>query len=150
MRHIIKRLLHEERGALTFVPGWETSITIDGDDFTVHANVLGMSRSKSSQPKPVFGTPFRHEIPGQASGTLSLEGHITVEHIQDLEDAFNSAVSLAYIIQVGTAAGPTDAGTYAGNLVLTELSIDTDAEGEWEWTASATLDGAPAYTPPTP
>lgn len=136
--------------ALTFIPGWQTSITIDTDDWTVHANVLGLQRTKSSQPKPVFGTPFRHEIPGQASGTLSLEGHVAVEHIQDLEDAWAAATSLPYTIQVGSAAGATDAGTYAGNLVLTELNIDTDAEGEWEWTASATLDGAPVYTAPTP
>lgn len=136
--------------AITFIPGWETAITIDGDDWTVHANVLGMTRSKSSQPKPVFGTPFRHEIPGQASGALSLEGHVTVEHIQDLEDAFAAAVPVAYTIQVGTLSGPSDGGSYAGQLVLTELSIDTDAEGEWEWTASATLDGAPVYTAPTP
>lgn len=134
--------------ALTFIPGWETSITIDTGEWTAFANVLGIQRSRSSQPKPVFGTPFRHEIPGQGSGTLALEGHVTKEHIQDLEDAYNSAVSLPYVIQVGTSGGATDSGTYAGNLVITELSIDTDAEGEWEFTASATLDGAPAYTPP--
>ena len=134
----------------TFIPGWQTTITLDGDNWTVHANVLGMTRTKSSQPKPVFGTPFRHEIPGQASGTLSLEGHVAVEHIQDLEDAFAAQVPIPYIIQVGTSGGATDAGAYNGSLVLTELTIDTDAEGEWEWTASATLDGAPQYTPPTP
>jgi hypothetical protein len=132
----------------TFIPGWMTSITIDGDDWTVHANVLGLTRTKSSQPKPVFGTPFRHEIPGQASGTLDLEGHVAKEHIQDLEDAWAAATSLPYVIQVGTSSGATDSGTYAGKLVLTELTIDTDAEGEWEWSASATLDGAPIYTAP--
>lgn len=135
---------------MTFIPGWETGITIATDDWSVFANVLGMTRSKASLPKPVFGSSFRHEIPGQGSGTLALEGHITVEHIQELEDAYNSAVSLPYIIQVGTAGGDTDAGTYVGNLVLTELAIDTDAEDEWSWTASATLDGLPVYTAPTP
>ena len=132
----------------TFIPGWQTTITIDGDDWTVHANVLGLTRTKSSQPKPVFGQPFRHEIPGQASGTLDLEGHVAKEYIQDLEDAWAASTSLPYVIQVGQSSGATDSGTYAGNLVLTELTIDTDAEGEWEWTASATLDGAPLYTAP--
>ena len=132
----------------TFIPGWQTTITLDGDDWTVHANVLGFTRTKSSQPKPVFGTPFRHEIPGQASGTLDLEGHVAVEHIQDLEDAFNSETAVPYTIQVGQSGGATNAGVYTGQLVLTELTIDTDAEGEWEWSASGTLDGKPVYTPP--
>lgn len=133
---------------VTFIPGWQTTITIDTDDWTVHANVLGFSRTKASLPKPVFGTPFRHEIPGQGSGTLTLEGHVAKEHIQDLEDAWASQVPVPYVIQVGTAGQATDAGTYAGNLVLSDLTIDTDAESEWEWSASATLDGAPVYTPP--
>ena len=61
---------------------------------------------------------------------------------------FNSATSVAYEIQMGTAAGDTDAGKWTGNLVVTELTLDSDAEGEWEWSLNATLDGAPVYAPP--
>lgn len=136
--------------AITFIPGWNTAITINGDEWTVHGNVLGFTRTKASLPKPVFGTPFRHEIPGQAGGSLSIEGHVAVEHIADLESAFNSSVPVSYVIQVGESGGATDAGTYAGSLVITELSLDTDAEDQWSYSAQATLDGAPIYTPPTP
>ena len=134
--------------AITFIPGWETGITISGTDWTVHGNVLGFTRTKASLPKPVFGSQFRHEIPGQAGGTLNIEGHVAVEHIADLEAAFNSSVPVAYEIQVGTASGATDAGKYAGQLVITELSLDTDAEDQWSYSATATLDGAPVYTAP--
>jgi hypothetical protein len=136
--------------AQTFIPGWETYITINAEDLTVVGNVLSFTRTKSSNPKPVFGQPFRHELPGQAGGSISAQGHVSVEKVQGLEDIFNSGVPVSYEIQAGTAAGSTDAGKWVGNLVPTEYTLDTDAEGEWEWSLNATLDGAPVYTPPTP
>ncbi len=134
----------------TFVPGWQTAITINTEDLTVVGNVLGFTRTRASNAKPVFGTDFRHEIPGQAGGTLSASGHVSVEKIASLETMFGSEVGVAYSIQAGTAAGATDAGAWTGILVITEYTLDSDAEGEWEWTINATLDGEPVYTPPTP
>ena len=134
----------------TFVPGWQTTITINSEDLTVVGNVLGFTRTKASNPKPVFGQDFRHELPGQAGGSLSAQGHVSTEKIAGLETMFNSEVPVAYTLQAGTPAGATDAGSWAGNLVITEYTLDTDAEGEWEWTINATLDGAPTYTPATP
>lgn len=134
----------------TFIPGWETTITINTEDLTVVGNVLSFTRTKASNPKPVFGQPFRHELPGQGGGTLSANGHVSVEKLPALETMLALTIPVAYTIQVGTLAGPTEAGDYAGNLVITEFTLDTDAEGEWEWTLNATLDGEPAYTAPTP
>lgn len=134
----------------TFVPGWQTAITINTEDLTVVGNVLGFTRTRGSNAKPVFGQDFRHEIPGQAGGTLSCQGHVSVEKIAALETMFGSEVPVAYTIQAGTLAGPADSGAWAGNLVITEYTLDSDAEGEWEWTLNATLDGEPVYTPPSP
>jgi hypothetical protein len=98
----------------------------------------------------VFGSPFRNEIPGQASGSLSVQGHVSVEELPVLEAIFDKTTAVAYTIQLGTVGGPTDAGSHAGNCTITGYTLDTDAEGEWEFTIDATLDGAPVYTPPTP
>ena len=134
----------------TFIPGWETTITIDSEDLTVVGNVLTFTRTKASNPKPVFGQQFRNELPGQAGGSLSANGHISVEAVPGLEAMFNAATSVDYSIQAGTAGEATDGGQWSGLLVITELTLDTDAEGEWEWSLNATLDGAPLFTPPTP
>jgi hypothetical protein len=134
----------------TFIPGWQTTISLNAEDLTVVGNVLSFVRTKSSQPKPVFGSPFRNEIPGQASGALEAEGHVAVEKVQALEDLFNAQASVAYSIAAGQAGAATEAGTWTGKLVVTNYELTSDAEGEWEWSISATLDGAPLYTPPTP
>lgn len=134
----------------TFIPGWESEITINSEDLTVVGNVLSFTRTKASNPKPVFGQQFRNELPGQAGGALSASGHISTEKVQALEAMFDAATSVDYSIQAGTAGDLTDGGQWTGLLVVTELTIDTDAEGEWEWSIAATLDGAPLYTPAVP
>lgn len=134
----------------TFIPGWESEITINSEDLTVVGNVLSFTRTKASNPKPVFGQQFRNELPGQAGGSLSANGHMSIEKVEALEEMFNAATSVEYSIQAGTAGGDTDAGQWTGLLVVTELTIDTEAEGEWEWSISATLDGEPLYTPAVP
>lgn len=131
----------------TFIPGWQAVISINTEDLTVIGNVLSFTRSKGSQPKPVFGQPFRNEIPGQGSGTIDAQGHVSVEKVGALETMFNSEVSVPYAIEAGVSGTATDAGSWAGNLVVTEYTLDSDAEGEWEWTISATLDGIPVFTP---
>jgi hypothetical protein len=134
----------------TFIPGWETTITFDSEDITVVGNVLSFVRTKAALPKPVFGSQFRHEIPGQAGGSISAEGHLSAEKVQALEDLFNSSVSVPYVIQAGTAAGATDGGAWSGLMVVNEYTLDTDAEDQWSWSINATLDGAPTYTPAAP
>lgn len=136
--------------AQTFIPGWQTTITISSEDLTVVGNVVNFVRTRASNPKPVFGQPFRHELPGQAGGTLSANGHLSAEKAAGLEAIFNSAVPVAYSLSAGTDGEATDGGTWQGNLVVTEYTLDADAEGEWDWSISATLDGEPVYTPAAP
>ena len=136
--------------AQTFIPGWSTDVTVHLHDLTIVANSFSMTRTKGSQPKAVFGSAFRREIPGQAGGTVSLAGHVSVEILPDLEDIFGSEVAVAYVFDVGITASAVEAGSYAGSMVITEFTLEAGAEDEWDWTINATLDGAPAFTPVAP
>lgn len=131
----------------TFIPGWQAQITISADDVTAVGNVLNITRTKASLPKPVFGTPFRHEIAGQSAGTVSCSGHMSAEFAPKFEAIFGSPGSLPYSIQIGELGGDTDGGILSGELNITEYAIDDDAEGQWAWSITASLDGAPLYTP---
>jgi hypothetical protein len=132
----------------TFIPGWETDVTVDLEDLTVISNQFQMTRTWGSLPKAVFGAAFRKEVKGQGGGTVSLAGHISVEKQAALETILAKTTAVAYVFEVGTDGGATDAGSYAGNLIITEFTMEAGAEDEWDWSMSATLDGAPAYTPP--
>jgi hypothetical protein len=130
----------------TFIPGWQTTTTVDLEDITVIANQFQMTRTWGSLPKAVFGSAFRKEIKGQGGGTVAMSGHISVEKQAALETILAKDVAVAYVFQVGELSGDTDAGTYAGFLVITEFTMEAGAEDEWDWSLSATLDGAPVYT----
>ena len=134
----------------TFIPGWQTDVTVDLEDLTVIANQFQMTRTWGSLPKPVFGSSFRKEIKGQGGGTVSLAGHISVEKLPALETILAKETSVAYVFEIGTTGGPTEAGTYTGFLVINGFTNQAGAEDEHDWTMDATLDGAPVYTAPTP
>jgi hypothetical protein len=132
----------------SFIPGWETGLTINLIDVGVIGNVLSLDQTRAGLSKPVFGTPHRRELPGQRSGTLTASGHVSKEKLPDLQALIESDVAVAYVIEVGLDAGALDAGEYAGQLVITQLTLDSDAEDQWSWSLAGNLDGAPTYTPP--
>jgi len=137
--------------ATTFVPGYGAAITINTEDYTIYANVLGMSMTKQTPRKPTFGAQSSKVISGQQSWSMSLSGHIAAEGpIANLLAAADSEAPVAYTVQIGELSGDTDAGSFAGQLVISGLEISADAEGEWDWSASAEIDGPNPFTPPTP
>ena len=132
----------------TFIPGYQTSYTIELTDIGIYGNVLSIRRSKSAPKKPVFGTQAQQAISGQTSASISAAGHVAVAGpIADLWSWFESEVPVSFAIQIGELGGTTDGGILDGDMVVTSLEISTDAEGEFEWSLSGDVDGAIAHTP---
>lgn len=136
--------------AEVFIPGWQSEISIMSEDLTVVGNVIGFARSRAANAKAVFGQPYRRELGGQASGTISVSGHFSQGKAQALESIFDSPDPVDFEMQAGTPGASTDAGVWTGSLVITGYNLDSSAEGEWDWSMEATLDGAPLFTPGTP
>jgi hypothetical protein len=132
----------------TFVPGYLTALTVNLVDLGIFGNVVGLNFTKTAPRKPVFGSQSQRTISGQIAGDMSASGHVAAEGpITDLLAALTAEVPLAFTLQAGEAAGATDAGSFAGNLVVTSLSFNADAEGEWDWSMAAAFDGMPVHTP---
>lgn len=135
--------------SVTFIPGYLATITIDVNDYTVYANVIGLSSTKNAPRKPVFGQVGSNVISGQQSWSGEMSGHLAVEGpLAELLATYAKADLVAYTIQIGAAAGSTDAGTLTGFCTLSSLDITDDAEGEWDWAAGFEIDGVPVHTPP--
>jgi len=134
----------------TFVPGWDTQVTINAEDLTVVGNLLSFVRSRASQPKPVFGQKSQREIPGQGSGTIGVNGHVSAEKVASLEAIIEANASVTYQIIGGNATDSTEIGQWDGQMTVTELGMEAAADGEWDFVLSGTMDGWPTYTPVTP
>ena len=133
----------------TFIPGYLTEITVDTVDYTITGNVLGFKATKTTPRKPTFGVKAQAVISGQQVWQTSFSGHVSAEGpIASLLASFDKDVPLAFSIQVGELGGVTDAGIISGTLILSGLNVTVDAEGEWDYSAQAAINGAPVHTPP--
>lgn len=132
----------------TFVPGYLGTVTLNTDDISAVGSVVSLERSRNIMAKPTFGSPYQYSLGGQKLGTFSANGHVSVEHLGALEDAFVSDAPIPFSLQVGEAAGPTDAGLYEGDCVVSTYTIEGNADGEFDWSIEAQTSGPITYTAP--
>jgi hypothetical protein len=133
-----------------FIPGYEATITLNADDFSTVGSVISLEQSKNIMTKPVFGSAFAFSLGGQKTGTITASGHISTEKLPDLQAAFDAAQPIAFTIQIGDAAGTTDAGVYSGNCTISSLTTESAADGEWDWSLEAQTAGEITYAAGTP
>lgn len=131
----------------TFIPGWQTTVTIGSEDVTAIGQVLNLNLRRNIMNKPVFGSGSARSLGGQRSGTFSASGHVAAELQAALVGLFESDAPVAFTIQVGLAGTATDGGAYAGDCNIESFEISVNADGEWEWSMSAMTDGTVDYTP---
>lgn len=136
--------------AETFIAGHFTEITLNAIDVTLIGNVVSFSDDQTAVPKPTFGKRYRRTIAGQGLYTIEVSGHISAEQIADLWALRAAAEAIAWTMQVGVLGEATDGGSLGGNGVVSNLTFEADAEGNWAWSCSVEGDDEPTYTPATP
>lgn len=131
---------------MTFIPGYLGTVTINSDNVSAIGSVVRLSQTRNVMTKPTFGNAFGSSLGGQKLGGFSASGHISAEQIEDLQAAFDAA-SVAFSLQVGEGGQATDAGVYTGNCVISDFTIEANADGEWDWSLDAQTSGTITYTP---
>jgi predicted secreted protein len=134
----------------TFIPGYKATVILNADNISAIGSVVSLSKTRNLLPKPTFGNEYQHSLGGQKLGTFSANGHVSAEQVADLDAAFSSDAPIPFSLQIGDAAGPTDAGLYEGDCVLSDFTLEANADGEWDWSIEATTSGAITYTPAAP
>jgi hypothetical protein len=134
----------------TFVAGYQTTVTLNLDDLSAVGSVVRLQKNRTALNKPTFGAPFAFTLAGQRTGAFSAQGHVSVETAAALEDAYDSDTPIDFSIQIGEAGGETDAGLESGKCVITALTLEANADGEWDWSIDATTTGVITYTPASP
>jgi hypothetical protein len=131
----------------TFVPGYLGVVTIDTNDISAIAHVTKLGRSRPGLSKKTFGNRYQYAIGGQREFSFSASGSITAEQMAAIDASYETDTPVTFALQIGEAAGATDAGLYAGTCVLTTLDLDAGADGQWEFSIDAVGSDAPTYTP---
>lgn len=134
----------------TFIPGYQTVVTLNSSDLSVIGSVTRLQKTRNVMTKPTFGQEWGFSLGGQKIGQFSASGHVSAELAAELEAIFGSDLPIAFSIQVGAAAGVTDAGLHNGTCVVSQYTIEANADGEWDWSIDAQTSGTIHYTPASP
>lgn len=131
----------------TFVPGYLGTVTINAEDQSITLHVVSLDTSRDTPVKKTMGQPEAFHISGQDVTTFAANGSVTAEKHAALEAAFALRTAVVCSIQLGEAAGATDAGLYSGSFRISQRRVEGNAEGQWTWSLQAMATGPVAYTP---
>ena len=134
--------------AETFIPGYLTDIVIGTEDLTLIGQVVAYSDDQNAVPKPTFGLKYRRTIAGQGTYSIDVSGHLAAEEVGTLFALRADPDAQDWSVQIGELSGSTDGGILAGAAIITNLTMEADAEANWAWSMTLEGDGQPSYTPP--
>lgn len=134
----------------TFIPGWQTTVTLNAEDVSAVGSVVRLQKQRQVMTKPTFGSPAGFSLGGQRIAQFSANGHISAEKAAALEAMFAADEPIAFSLQVGIGSSDTDAGLHTGLCVISNYTIEANADGEWDWSIEAQTSGEVTYTPASP
>lgn len=129
----------------TLISGAEGAVTINSDPIVV-GQTYDFQILRNVMAKSFVGQEWGHSLAGQKRASFSASGSVSTLVMPVLQDAFDAG-SVPITVQIGTAAGATDAGLYTGTFNVANVSITVNGDGEWDWSADFQSDGAVVYTP---
>ena len=133
---------------MTDIQGFLVTMTLDGADVTLWLNDLTLERSKAILNKATMdGTGYPTQLPSSKSGALNMNGQVDTAGAQVLEATWAKDVPVAFSLVVGDGA-TIAAGTYSGNLALSDFAIETSADDAWNFGLQSVTSGAVAYAAP--
>ena len=112
---------------------WETDTTLDYTTDAIESTTIGVTH--------------RTYINGLKDGTLTANMHMDTAGMVAMQAANDAAAPITYVMRPGEL-GVADAGQYAGDFIITDMSIAGAADDNWSISLSGQLTGIPAYTAP--
>lgn len=131
---------------MSFIPGYLGTVTINSQDISATGSVVRLALSRTVMTKPVFGSAWGKSLGGQSLGAFSASGHVDTEKVAALNTMFSTG-AVTFSLQVGQADAATDGGLYSGTCVISNFTIEANADGEWDWSIEAQTDGTVTYAP---
>lgn len=131
---------------MTDVQGFLATVTVDTVDITALLNDVSLGRSKNVMAKPTMdGSGDAIKLVGQKTGTLSVTGQVDTAGHAGLESTWAKDVKVSFSIEMGDG-GTIDAGSYAGNVTLSDFQVEAATDDTWNVTLAGDTDSI-VYTP---
>jgi len=130
-----------------YIAGYIATITVNGQVYHPDASSATYDLTRDTLDRTKLGEDRRTYLSGLGDATLDMELHLNTETAVALNTAYESTVPVGFVFRPG-ALGTTDAGQYAGEVLISDYSMAGDADGEWDVSLSCQGTGAFTYTAP--
>ena len=128
----------------TFQPGYACTLEVGTSDTVIGPLSANYSSDygPASLAKPLIGAKAQATVPGQATGTFTIDGHTTEENIAGIQALRDPAANPVDITLTFNATGDKEA--FKG--VCDSVSITVSGDGEVDFSLSGSIDGEITFT----
>lgn len=130
-----------------YIQGYIATISVDTTVVSPITSSATLALTRNAIDKTKLGQDRVTRLSALGDANLDVQMHLDTEQMVALNDAYESTVPVAYVFRPG-ALGTHDAGQYAGDCIITDMSIAGDSEGEWDVSLNAECTGQYVYTQP--
>ena len=111
------------------------------------AEASDLSLDNSVQTSNFIGQGWASADDGPLSGAFNVNGKVDTTNINTLVQMRLTPGTKPFELQVGDPNQASDGGKFTGSVILANFSVKVAGNGMWEFSCSATTDGAVGYTP---
>ena len=132
---------------MSFIPGYLASISVDGQALNIWSSDATLNKTTNAIPKTTLGLTDEVYINGMKDKSMDVSMHLDTAALVALQVADDSTVPVACVFRPG-ALGANDAGSYAGDGIITDLTLNGSVDDNWSVDISVQGTGPWPFTQP--
>jgi hypothetical protein len=130
---------------MAIIPGYDAVLELGTgipDDIAVVGKTINFRKTYTSLNRSVFGSAAQTRAAGVYGATFTFNGLVDSTEYGVIEGHADGA-AVAFSLEIGDGG---DAGTWAGDCIITEITAEADVEGDWMVSITAESTGAVTHT----
>ena len=132
---------------MAFIPGYLATITVNGTALNIWSSDATLVKTTNAIVKTPLGSTHTRRANGVKDTSMSVSMHLDTAALVLLQAADDATDPVACVFRPG-ALGGNDAGQYAGNGIITDMTINGPVDDNWSVSLEVEGDDEWPYTAP--
>lgn len=133
---------------MSFIPGYLATISVDAQAINIWSTSASLTKTTNAIPTPVLGETHDTFINGKKATAMQATLHLDTAGLVALQAADDSTVPVVCVFRPGALGASTDAGSYTGDGIITEMVVAGGEDDNWSVDLSIQGTAVWPYTAP--
>ena len=131
---------------MAYIPGYDAVLELGSgpDDVSAVGKTVSLEKTYNILNRTTFGNAAADTASGVYGVRFTFQALVDDTTAGTIEGHADGS-SVAFSLEVGDSGG-TSAGTWAGNCVISRISMEADVDGDWMMTIEAQSNGAVTFS----